>query len=166
MNEKHTEAFTFMPVEVLVVHLMGPADRTYIIAVCFAEPFEPLVNDHIVHQEISKTICHDAKTDRLHPPYIIKCAEIDQQYTWYCEDDKECIILFKKTRLYLVMIFMQIPEKSMHDITMSEPCNTFHTNECCNQNKYIVKPGHNYFTSIVESAYRFFHHSSIFGKAR
>src|SRR5688572_5240058 len=155
-----------MTIKMLMMHFMRPTDGTNIRVIASGKPFESLVNDDIVHQKISSTISHDAKPNCLHPPYIIKCAGIDQQNTWDCENDKECIVLFKKPGLYLVMIFMKIPEKSMHNVAMGEPGNTFHANKCCNENKYIIKPRHNYFTSTVESAYRFFHHSSIFGNAR
>src|SRR6186997_1843230 len=97
---------------------------------------------------------------------MIDSTKQNQQETWHSEDDKECIVLFKKTGFNLVMIFMQVPKKSVHDIAMGEPCNAFHDNERCDQNKYIIKPGHDYFTSTVKSAYRSFHHSSILGKAR
>ena len=126
-----------MPVKMLVMHFMCPANGTNIAVIAAGKPFESLVNDDIMHQKIPGTIGHDAKTYRLHPPYIIKCAEIDQQYTWYGEDDKEGIILFKKAGLHLVMIFMQIPKKTMHDIPMCKPCNTFHDYESGSENKYV-----------------------------
>src|SRR4030095_11438080 len=118
-----------MPVKMLVMHFMCPANCSHITIVASCKPFESLVNDDIMYQKISDTISHDAKTDRLHPPCIIKCAEIDQEYTWHSEDDKECVVLFKKAGLYLVMIFMQVPKKPMHDISMSKPGNAFHNYE-------------------------------------
>src|SRR5215204_89283 len=100
------------------------------------------MNDDIMHKKISGAIGHDAKTDCLHPPGIIECAEIDEQDTWNRKNDKERIILFEKTRLNLVMIFMQIPEKSMHNITMRKPCDAFHDDERSNKNQYVIKPCH------------------------
>ena len=126
-----------MPVKMLVMHFMCPANGTNIPVIAAGKPLESLMNNNIMHQKIPGAICHDAKTDRLHPPYIIKCAEIDQQYAWHSEDDKECIVLLKKARLYLVMIFVRIPKKTMHDIPMCKPCNTFHNYESGNENEYV-----------------------------
>src|SRR5215203_568746 len=102
------------------------------------------MNDNVMYQKIPATISHNAKPNCLHPPYIVKCAEINQKDTWYSKDDKERIVLFKKTRLHLVMIFMQIPQESMHEITMGKPCNTFHNYKSCSKHKYVKNPGHLY----------------------
>jgi hypothetical protein len=56
-------------------------------------------------------------------------AKKDQQHAGNSKDDKEAIVLFKKTRFNLVMIAMQNPKKAMHNETMGEPGNTFHQNE-------------------------------------
>src|SRR5688572_15025216 len=128
-NPKHTKTFTLVSVKMFMMHFMCPTDRTYISAVASCEPFETLMNDHIMYNKIRKAISHDPKTDRLHPPYMIISAEIDQQHAWNCENDKEGIVLFKKTRFFLVMITMKCPQKSMHHKSMSKPGHTFHDNE-------------------------------------
>src|SRR5689334_5510346 len=101
MHHQHAKAFSFMTVQMLVMHFMRPADRPYISIPAFGKPFETLMGDHIMHQEISRPIRHDTKTDRLHPPNKIKCTKKYQQKTGHSKDDKEPIILFKKTRFLL-----------------------------------------------------------------
>ena len=142
MNEQHTEAFAIMTIKMPVMHFVCPTNGTDITIISSGKPFKALMNDNIMNEKISNAISHDAKTDRLHPPYIIECAEIDQQDAWHSENDKECIVLFKKPWLRLVMISMQIPKKTMHNVTMGKPCNAFHDNEGCDKDKYIIKPGH------------------------
>ena len=106
MNEQHTKAFPIMTIKVFMMHFMCPANSANIPVIAAGKPLKPLMDDDIMNEKISDAISHDAKTDRLHPPYIIKSAKEDQQNTWNREDDKKCIVLFKKTGLHLVMIFM------------------------------------------------------------
>jgi len=46
-----------------------------------------------------------------------------------CEYDEEPVILFKKARLFLVMVTVEIPEESMHNEPVCEPGNAFHDQE-------------------------------------
>jgi len=98
-----------MPVQMFMVHFMCPPDGPYIIVVTTGKPFKPLMNDYIMYHEVSKAIGHDTKTNRLYPPNVIKSTGVDQQNARHCKNDKERIILFKKARLCLVMIFVQVP---------------------------------------------------------
>ena len=54
--QQHPETFAFMFIKMFMMHLMRPPDCFYITVVGPAEPFETLVNDHIVNQEICKTV--------------------------------------------------------------------------------------------------------------
>src|SRR5215213_7085269 len=101
-----------------MMHLMCPSDRPHIAVFSFSKPFEAAVNDHIMHNKISKSISHDTKTHSLLPPDMLCGPVIDQQHAWYRKYDKEPIVFFKKTMLLLMMITVQIPKKPMHDITM------------------------------------------------
>src|SRR5258706_12788029 len=111
-----------------MMHFMTPADRPYISAVAPGKPFEPLVDDHIMHDKIGEPIYHDTKSYGLHPPGMIKSSEVDQQYTWYSEDHKESIVLFKKSWFCPVMVFVQVPQKTMHHKFMGAPGHSFHYN--------------------------------------
>jgi hypothetical protein len=121
---------------------MRPPNGTNIPVISAGKQFKSLVNDDIMHQKIPETIGHDTKPDCLHPPDIIVGPKIDQQDAGQCKDDEEGIILFKKTRLNLVVIFMQAPKKSMHDVTVRKPGNSFHNYESGRKNKYVKKPIH------------------------
>jgi hypothetical protein len=98
-----------MFIKVFVVHLMRPTYCTHIGIIATGKPFKALVNDYIMHQEISKTVSHDTKAYSLQPVHFIYRSEEYTQKAWYREDDKEGIILFKKTRPFLVMVFVQVP---------------------------------------------------------
>jgi hypothetical protein len=111
------------------MHFVRPTDSPYILIIASCKPFEPLVNDHIMYNKISKTVGHNTKTDRLHPPYLFKCAKRDKQDTGYCKNHKEGVVLFKKARLNPVMILVEHPKKSVHHIPVGKPCDTFHNNK-------------------------------------
>jgi hypothetical protein len=60
---------------------------------------------------------------------MIECTKKYQQHTGDGKDDKKRIIFFEKTGLHLVMIFMQVPKKTMHYILMGKPGHSFHGNK-------------------------------------
>src|SRR5687768_8973301 len=93
MDKQHSETFPLMPVEMFVMHFMGPTNSPHIGTIAAGKPFHPLVYDHVMHQEISKSIGHDTKTDRLHPPQMIERTEIDKQHTGDRKNHKKCIVL-------------------------------------------------------------------------
>ena len=129
MYIEHPKALTLFLVQVLMVHLVCPADSSYIGVITPSKPFETLVNDHIMDHKISRSVRHNAKADGLHPPYAIKGTKKDQQHTGNGEDDKEPVILFKEPGLFLMVIAVQVPKQAMHDILMGKPGNAFHDQE-------------------------------------
>src|SRR5262245_30235758 len=95
-----------------------------------------------MHQEIGKTIGHNAEAGCLHPPCMIKSSEINEEYAGHSEDHKEGIILFEEARLRLVMILMQVPKKPMHHEPVRTPCYTFHQDKSPGQYYYIINHIH------------------------
>jgi len=131
MHPEHAEGFTIMPVEVFVVHLMRPAYRTNIRIVGAGEPFQSLVDDHVVNDEICEAIGHHPKSHCLEPIDFFNGAVEQYQEAGYGEDDEEGIVLFEGAVLFLVMVFMEIPEKSMHYKFVCQPGDEFHYQEGC-----------------------------------
>src|SRR5690349_15850079 len=112
-----------------VVHLMRPANGAHIKIIASGKPPETLVNDYVVNKKISKTISHYAKAKCLQPVNFIKRTKEDTEKTGDGKNDKKGIIFFKKPGTFLVMVFMQKPEKTMHYVTVCEPCYSFHGNK-------------------------------------
>jgi hypothetical protein len=133
VNIEHAETFSMFLIEMFVMHFMRPPDRPNIGVPAPGKPFKALMYDHIVNQEICEAVCHDAEADSLQPPFLIHGTICDTEHAWYSEYHKEEIILFKKTRLHLVMIPMEIPEKAMHNPPMGAPGNAFHDHKCPQQ---------------------------------
>lgn len=143
VNIQHTKALPVLLAQMLMVHLMGPADGAYISIPTSGEPLETLMDDHVMHHEIGETIRHDPETDRLHPPDPVLASEHDQQHAGYGKYDKKSVVLLEESGLHLMMIAMQIPEKSMHHPLMCGPGDAFHEDEGQQQYGDEIDNGHN-----------------------
>jgi hypothetical protein len=88
------------------------------------------MNDDLMHHKVSEPIEHNSKSYSLDPPHGgIQRAPQNHADTWNGENHKKPVVLFKKTRPLSVVIFMQVPEKAVHNIPMGEPGNSFHDEE-------------------------------------
>jgi hypothetical protein len=143
MHIKHSEAFAMIFIEVFVMHFMRPANSPDIGIGAAREPFEALMDDHIMNNEIGEAVGHDAVTDRLHPPYMIYGAEHDQQHTGYGKDDEEGIIFLEKSGFNLMVVAMEIPQESMHYPFMGRPGDGFHQQKGGDQYQYEIQTCHN-----------------------
>jgi hypothetical protein len=70
------------------------------------------------------------------------CAAKDQEDAGYGEDDKERIVLFEEAGPYLVMVFMEVPQKPVHYKPVRKPGNAFHREERAEQYQYVIQNCH------------------------
>jgi len=136
-NVQHTKGFAVFFLQVFVVHFMGPANGFNIAVLRTGKPFYTLVDDDFVYKKIGKAISHDAKTNCLQPIDLVNGTKENAEKTGYCKNDKESIIAFKKTRPFLMVIFVEVPEKAMHNVFMGGPGNPFHHKENAQYNASI-----------------------------
>jgi hypothetical protein len=62
--------------------------------------------------------------------------------TYYSIENKKSIISFKpRIMIFFVMVGMQAPKKTVHDVFMTEPSHKFHK-EKCNKKDYEMQPHH------------------------
>jgi hypothetical protein len=141
-HEQEPTTLAVLLAQMLVVHLVRPPNGPHIGMVAAGKPLQPLVNDHVVDDEIRRAIEHDAESDRLHPPHIIICAKVDQEKTRHSKNEREPIVFLKDPRLHLVMVAVQHPQKTMHHIFVRAPREPFHDQECGEQNADIRKNKH------------------------
>ena len=110
-----------------MVHFVSPSDGPDICIVAAGEPFEPLVNDDIMHNKLGKSLRHDTKTHRVTPPHSGCLHTIhDAEETGDSKNDKEGIIFFKEPWLYLMMVLMEVPKEPMHHPPVCAPGYPFH----------------------------------------
>lgn len=151
MDIQHAETLPVFLAKMLVVHLVRPADGPHIGIPAPGEPFEALMDDDVMYHEISESIRHDTKTYGLHPPDPVLTSEHDQQHAGYGKYDEEGIILFEESGLHLVMILMQIPQKSMHHPFMRGPGDAFHEEESQEQNEDEIDESHNGKVTVLSA---------------
>jgi hypothetical protein len=143
-NEKQAECLSILFPKVLMMHLMGPADRSDIRIDRPREPLESLVDDHIMDQEIGGAICHDPKAGRLQYIMLPERSGQDKQETGDGEYQEKGVVLFKKTLFRPVMIRMQNPKESMHDEFVRAPRNPLHTAKGQKQHSQVTDDMHGY----------------------
>jgi len=70
----------------------------------------------------------------------LHAAKHDAEPARDCEDEKEYVVLFEKLFARIMMIFVQIPQKTVHHIFMRQPRDGFHDAKCRKRNKNIDEP--------------------------
>jgi len=121
-----------------MVHFVGAPNGFAITAGCIAEYLKPLVDKNIVNKEICQSIGKYAQT---YSKSYVQYAHIPQQEeadTDNCIKDEEGIIALKPRVMVLaVVVFMQAPQETVHNVFMGEPRHKFNHEECNNEDKDI-----------------------------
>lgn len=85
-------------------------------------PFQSLVNDDVVKNEVKDAIAKDAECHADHIRIIhYLCEVVKDPDRGKTEDQCEQIILFEGLVMYSMVRLMPAPEKSMHDVFMCKP---------------------------------------------
>ena len=91
------------------------------------EELQPLVDNDVVHDKIAQTVSKNTQADK---ETIIKtscCSEVKQQDTGNGKNhEKQIVALENMGVLGLVVIGVQIPQKSVHHIFVRTPSHAFH----------------------------------------
>ncbi|MGV3684611.1 MAG: hypothetical protein ACO1NS_03230 [Daejeonella sp.] len=84
----------------------------------------------IVYEEVSEAIQSDPKAYPKKKVETILQTQIQGDDTGNSKDQKEKIIMFKEAgRLFFVVVSVQSPQQTMHNIFMGEPGYGFHGKE-------------------------------------
>ena len=106
------------------------SERSEIYIVGPGEPFESLVNKHVMHQEVCDSIKGNTHTDEEHKAVPFnKIPYSEEKHGNRGKHHKKVVILLEEMRRFIVMILMQIPEQAMHNVLVGEPGNAFHETE-------------------------------------
>jgi hypothetical protein len=125
--KEHPETFTFLLSHMFMVHLMCFPQSPEIDVVCAGKPLKPLMNKNIMNQKISNTIQGDSYADVKHKPVTFnEVADTKEKHRYTGKHHKEIVVFFKEMWCFVMVIFMQVPEKTVHNILMCKPGYTFH----------------------------------------
>lgn len=110
----------------LVMHLVSESDGPDVSVIPMGQPFKAAVNDHVMDEKIGESIGHDPESHSLQPVPLIEGTDQDAEKAGDGEDEKEGVVLLKEMFARPVMIGMENPEKSMHDVFVGAPGDAFH----------------------------------------
>jgi hypothetical protein len=109
------------------MHFMSFTHAFCIPIIGFSEHFKTLVYKNVMHYEIGRTIHHNTKANRQASPKTFVAPEIKATHAYHCVKNKKGIIALKPTVvIFVVVVFVQAPQKPMHDVFMGEPSHKFH----------------------------------------
>jgi hypothetical protein len=139
---QHAKAFAMVLSEMFVVHFMRPSNGTHISIVAAGKPFESLVNDDIVYQKIGEAVQGYAKANGRHPIDALLQTQHDAKPTGNGKNEEEGVVFFEGMALRIVVVFVQVPQKTVHHVFVRSPGNGFHENECAAGDGYPKNPMH------------------------
>lgn len=132
---EHAETFAVFFANVLVVHFVCPANGANVYVIAAGKPFEALVNNDIMHQEIRKAVHGNTEANGGRPIHTVLQTEHDAEPAGNGEDEEEGIVLFKHMATGIVVVFVEVPQKTMHHVFMRGPGNAFHGEKCTESNE-------------------------------
>jgi len=110
-----------------MMNFVSAAHASSIFIIGFFEPFKTLVYEDVMNHKVGDSVGQNPQTDRETPPKVKNFMQNFEANTDACKEYKEEIIFFEPTiMLFVMVIFMDIPQKSMHHVFMDEPCVKFH----------------------------------------
>lgn len=109
------------------MNFMRFSNRSKVDGIGVSKKFEPLMNKYIMNKKVGKAIDCDTYTDK--EPMIESAFNSNNkcENTRKGKNQKEEVVAFKKVIwINLMMVFVEYPEYSMHDVLMRKPSNKFH----------------------------------------
>lgn len=110
-----------------VMYFMTFAKGNQIFVFGILEQLQSLVNDDVVHDKITQSVGKNSQTDE---EAVIKtglCPKIKQQNTGNGKNHEKQIIALENMGVFrLVVIGVQIPQKTVHHVFVRQPSHAFH----------------------------------------
>jgi hypothetical protein len=110
------------------MHFVCSAYSAHIAVIPVRPYFKTLMNDDIVHQKITQPVNRNTYAHIKSEVVIHDTGDVAVS-AGYSKDEEEGIVLFKKTGFNLMVIFVQVPQKTVHHKLMGKPCHEFHEEE-------------------------------------
>jgi len=145
-NEQHAKTFAVFFPEMFVVHFVRTPDCFCVNVVRIAEPFETLVDKNVMNDEIGESISKNPQPHSQSDFQDIILPQKEKPDTDQGIENKKSVIPFKPgIVVFFMMVGMQVPQKTVHDKFVAEPCHEFHKQERQEKNKDIDPHGYNIF---------------------
>src|SRR3970040_1409453 len=113
-----------------MVHFVRFSQADQVLVIGVFEPLNPLVNQDIMYHEITKSVKCDPESDEKQIVHAALYAKVKKSDAGCCENHKKDIVSFENVGIFgLVMIGMEIPHRSVHNVLVSHPSHAFHEKE-------------------------------------
>lgn len=138
-NHQHSEAFAMIFPQMFMVHFMRSSNGFSIAIVGISEQFKTLMNKNIMNGKIGDAV---SKYTQSYCQSDFQDAVLPKQEKRHADNGvnhKKSIIVFKpRIVCFMMMIFVQAPQKTVHDVLVTKPGHEFHQaeGEQKNQNMY------------------------------
>jgi hypothetical protein len=114
-----------------VVDLVRSANPTGIPVVGVAEHLKALMDKDIVYHKVSHSIGKDPEAYRQASPKSVVLPGNKTANTNGSIKDKKGVVAFPPTAVvFVVMVFVQDPQKTVHDVFVGKPGHEFHNEKC------------------------------------
>ena len=116
---------------------MRSSDSTCIPIISISEHFETLMDKNVMYKKIGQSVSENPQADgqsgpkaKIAPTY--KTTNAHQRIK-----KKKVIVSFPPTAVvFMVMIFVKFPQKTVHNVFMGKPRHKFHNAESGYENQY------------------------------
>jgi hypothetical protein len=126
-----------------MVDLVRLTQSPEIDVVGFVKPLKSLVNEHVVNHKIGNAIEGDADANVEHEAIAFyKIADKEKEHGHTGKHHEKVVIFFKEMFRLVMMILMQVPEQTMHNVLVRKPGYTFHQAKCNDDNSNIKQGLH------------------------
>ncbi len=102
----------------------------------------------IMNQEIDQSVNGDTDPDNIEPEVRSCLADDVRKRRGDCKNEKEAVIFLKKPVFVVVgsvMVFMPIPQHTVHQVFMGGPGHKFHGEKGGNRDEHIEENQHRVF---------------------
>ena len=114
-HEQHPKALAVFLAQVFVVDFVRLANGHQVHVLCPFEQGEALVNEDVMHDEVGEPVeCNACANPKA--GVVMKASSDEAIGTWHCENQEEGVVLFEKTRRSGVVVFVEVPHGSMHQV--------------------------------------------------
>ncbi len=116
-----------------VVRPVRPQDGTAVFRVQLPEPRKPLVDVHIVDEEVNGPVNRDAQPHEKQPSMHCKASQHNTGDTRRCKYQEKQVVLLEPApflEIGAVVVFVPLPAEAVHDVFMGEPRHELHAAHC------------------------------------
>ncbi len=126
-NHEHSKTLAVFLANVFVVHFVCPSYCLGVSVVGVAKQFETLVDKDIVNRKVRNAVGQNTKTDGQSDVKDVVFPQQEESNANNGVKRKKTVVAFKPAIVvFFVVVGVQMPEESVHDVFVAKPSHEFH----------------------------------------